>query len=290
MPRWLPVTLTAIVGFGLGVSVAWGVSGGGDSRLVDADARVGVSVADPEAAAGTAGSAAGQASAAPGASAVPEVVAPAIEPAAPELLPSSGFNDERYSLDAAESPWVVVNKARPLEPEDYVPDDLVTVSGVTFADGGTMRQEAADALAKMADGAAAQGLRLRGSSAYRGYERQGEIYDHYVVESDVASADTFSARQGYSEHQTGWSADLYDSAACRLKRCFGSAEAGKWVAAHGAEYGFVIRYPDGKSDITGYKYEPWHVRYVGSDLALEMRDRGAQTLEEFFGLPAAPNY
>lgn len=290
MPQWVPVTLTAILGFGLGISVAWGVSGGAGSSLAGADARVGESIADPEVAAGGERSADRQASAAPDESSVPEVVAPAVEPPAPEPLPSSGFNDERYSLDAAESPWVVVNKARPLEPKGYVPDDLGTVPGVTFADGGTMRQEAADALAKMVDGAAAQGLRLRGSSAYRGYARQGEIYRHYVMESDVATADTFSARPGYSEHQTGWSADLYDSAACRLKRCFGTSQAGQWVAAHAAEYGFIIRYPEGESDITGYKYEPWHVRYVGSDLALEMRDRGAQTLEEFFGLPAAPVY
>ncbi|WP_430867622.1 M15 family metallopeptidase [Demequina aurantiaca] len=224
------------------------------------------------------------------ASAIPEVSAPVVAPREPDELPSSGFNTERYSLDDADSPWVVVNKARPLEPESYVPDDLVSVPGVVFTDGGTMRREAADALSDMSDAATARGSGFRVSNAYRDYGRQGEIYDHYASENGTEQADQFSARPGFSEHQTGWSADLYDTEACRLKVCFGSSDAGSWVAEHGADYGFIVRYPEGSSEITGYKYEPWHVRYVGVDLATEMREQGVETLEEFFDLPPAPKY
>jgi D-alanyl-D-alanine carboxypeptidase len=103
-------------------------------------------------------------------------------------------------------------------------------------------------------------------------------------------ADRSSARAGYSEHQTGWAVDLYDSDVCRLKRCFGRSAAGTWVAAHAWEYGFIIRYPDGAVDITGYIWEPWHLRYVGIELSTEMHETGVQTLEEFFGLGPAPSY
>jgi D-alanyl-D-alanine carboxypeptidase len=77
---------------------------------------------------------------------------------------------------------------------------------------------------------------------------------------------------------------------CALQICFGQTPQGQWLAAHAHEYGFVIRYPDGKTDVTGYQYEPWHVRYVGVELATEMHDTGVSTLEEFFGWPPAPNY
>jgi D-alanyl-D-alanine carboxypeptidase len=208
----------------------------------------------------------------------------------PVPLPSSTFDAEQYSLDDPASPWVVVNKARPVSLLKYIPDDLVQVEGVTFADGGSMRREAADALADMKTAAGNAGVTFTVSSAFRDYARQSNLYSDYVSDSGVGRADRFSARPGYSEHQTGWAADLYDSTTCRLKACYGASESGKWVADHAAEYGFIVRYPEGKEAVTGYKYEPWHVRYVGMSLAERMRDEGVQTLEEFFGLPDAPAY
>ena len=267
---WPVVTLTIAIGLLLGMTVAWAASLGG---------------ADPP---GTQASASGTVQPSP--SRIPQVSAPSVPSTQPVELPSSAFDTERFSLDDPDSPWVVVNKARPLEPADHVPDDLVQVSGVTFVDGGTLRREAADALSAMEKAATAKGLGFQVSSAYRGFARQSDIYHTNVNKSGEAKADRFSARPGYSEHQTGWSADLYDSSACRLKACFGDSAAGQWVAAHGAEYGFIIRYPEGKSSVTGYEYEPWHVRYVGEGLAMQMRERNAVTLEEFFGLPAAPTY
>ena len=108
---------------------------------------------------------------------------------------------------------------------------------------------------------------------------------------DEASADDESARPGFSEHQTGLAVDVgMANATCEVDQCFGATPAGKWVAANGYKYGFIVRYPQGLSDITGYEYEPWHLRYVGVGLATEMHNKAVQTLEQFFDLPAATDY
>lgn len=221
---------------------------------------------------------------------IPLVDAPTVTSPAPPPGPVAGFDDAKYSIDDPASPWVVVNKHRPLEPLGFAPDDLTQPAGVVFSDGGSMRAEAADALGKMKAAAQHEGVSLRVSSAYRAYDRQQEIYVQYAARYGSSKADTFSARAGYSEHQTGWSADVYDTEACRLKECFAKTRAGLWVAAHAPQFGFIVRYPDGESNVTGYTFEPWHLRYVGVGLATEMRDRGTQTLEEFFGLDPAPGY
>lgn len=286
---WLAAVLATVVALVVGVAGAWLFGPAAADRVESADAAVREASAPATASPGHSLPApASSPTADP--SAIPSVSAPAVAASAPAALPSSAFDTERYSLDQPDSLWVVVNKSRPLVPEDYAPADLVSVANVPFADGGTMRREAAEALSAMHAAASAEGVVFRGSSAYRSHARQGDIYHAYVNDWGVARADRFSARPGFSEHQTGWSADLYDTGTCRLKVCFGDTPAGKWVAAHGAEFGFIIRYPEGKDDVTGYKYEPWHVRYVGTDLALEMRDSSVQTLEEFFALPAAPSY
>ncbi len=97
---------------------------------------------------------------------------------------------------------------------------------------------------------------------------------------------------GYSEHQTGLAVDLAPVPAqgCNLEICFGSMPQGKWLAANCWQYGFLLRYPADKVAVTGYQYEPWHFRYIGIPLATEMHNEGVETMEEFFGLPAAPNY
>ena len=100
----------------------------------------------------------------------------------------------------------------------------------------------------------------------------------YCAEDGRAAADTYSARPGHSEHQTGLAIDLND-----VTDNFGNSREGKWVAAHCHEYGFIIRYPKGKQKITGYMYEPWHVRYVGVKLATKIHDSGL-TLEEYLGI------
>lgn len=219
----------------------------------------------------------------------PRITPSPIAPGA-DRVPPGGLDLSSYSIDSPDSPWVVVNKQRPLDPVDFAPDDVASVPGVRVLDGGGLRQEAADALAAMHTAADQAGVAFKVSSAYRDYARQGEIYAEYVAESGTADADMFSARQGHSEHQTGWSADLFDTEACRLKECFGTSESGRWVAKHASEYGFILRYPEGTAEVTGYQYEPWHVRYIGVELATQMREQHVDTLEEFFGLPPAPDY
>ena len=153
-----------------------------------------------------------------------------------------------------------------------------------------MRSEAAAALRGLYDAAVAAGEPFRVSTAYRSYHTQTWIYQGHVNEQGRAAADTFSARPGFSEHQTGLAVDVYTTEECRLRTCFGNTDTGTWIAQHAAAHGFIVRYPRDAQQITGYAYEPWHLRYVGRELALEMERTGVRTLEEFFTLSAAPDY
>lgn len=203
--------------------------------------------------------------------------------------PASGGQDDpprTWSLEPAVSPWVIVNKLRPLDPQDYVPSDLRDVAGTSQQ----LRAEAADAMEAMMAAASDAGAGFRISTAYRSYGFQESLFAAYQRDWGTARAESFSARAGHSEHQTGWAADVYESNACKVKACFADEAAGRWVAAHAWEYGFILRYPEGKQEITGYRYEPWHVRYVGTELATWMREHDVATLEEAFSLPAAPDY
>ncbi len=177
---------------------------------------------------------------------------------------------------------MVVNKLRPLDPQDYVPADLVDVP-VEHTWPPLLRQEASDAVVAMFQAALDEaGLELASNSAYRSYAAQEEIYD---------GDDLSTARPGFSEHQTGLTMDIgAASGECSLDACFGETDEGIWLRDNAWRFGFILRYPADKTPITGYEYEPWHFRYVGVALATEMRETGFTTLEEFFGLPAAPEY
>ncbi len=190
----------------------------------------------------------------------------------------------KHSLDDPASPWVVVNKQRPLDPEQYVPDELSSAGGVELV------PEASQALVEMRAAAADADTPLSVGTGYRGYDYQQTLFSDYVARWGVERADRFSARPGHSEHQAGWAVDVYGSTECRLKECFAEEPAGQWITAHGHEYGFIVRYPPGAEDVTGYKHEPWHLRYVGVELATAMHEDGIATMEEFFSLPAAPDY
>lgn len=181
--------------------------------------------------------------------------------------------------------WVV-NKKRPLNPLQYVPPNLVSPNVKSRA-GGTVRSDVAAALQQLFAAAQAAGHDPMFSSGYRSYDTQSSLYNGYVARDGQAAADTYSARPGYSEHQTGLAADVCNAANCELEERFGTTPFGQWLAANAHTYGFTIRYKQGKQHITGYTYEPWHLRYVGVDLAANLR---TQTMEEYFGLPAAPSY
>lgn len=204
----------------------------------------------------------------------------------------AGFDKQQYSLSDSASLWVVVNKSRGLSPLDYTPANLITPNVPLRLSASQpemhMRSDAAHALEQMFAGAAAQGIKLRLSSGYRSYASQLQLHALYVKQQGEAEANRESALAGYSEHQTGLAVDVAPAnGTCVVEDCFATAPEGKWVAANSYKYGFIVRYLQGKESITGYKYEPWHIRYVGIPLATEIYKSG-QTMEGFFGLPAAP--
>jgi D-alanyl-D-alanine carboxypeptidase len=205
------------------------------------------------------------------------------------------FDKTQFSLSDPTSPWVVVNKKRPLNPSTYTPADLVApdmaLRGAKTAENMQLTPETATALAALAQAAGAEGIELVVVSAFRPYETQKSIYESEVRGFGQEQADRESARPGHSEHQTGLAVDLgAASKKCEIEACFGEMAEGKWLAANAYKYGFILRYVEGKESVTGYNYEPWHLRYVGADLAGEMHRTGIKTLEEFFDLPAAPTY
>lgn len=212
-----------------------------------------------------------------------------------EDLPVATFNKQRLSTSDPASLWVVVNKNRTLEPVDYFPADLVTpnvpLRGSANSDEMKLRKEPAEALERMVNAAKTKGASLKIASGYRSYRTQITIYNNEVRQYGKAVADTQSARPGHSEHQTGLAVDLQDVAGkCVVADCFKDLAEGKWLGEHAWEYGFIVRYPLGKDTITGYRYEPWHLRYVGAELATEMHNNGMQTLEEFFNLVQTQPY
>jgi D-alanyl-D-alanine carboxypeptidase len=204
------------------------------------------------------------------------------------------FDKQRFSLTDPASPWLVVNKKRPLAPLQYEPSLVApNVKLRQAATNSEMQMAPATAAAVQELFAAAKddGLQLMVASAFRSYSLQNGIYNREVKTYGQATADQQSARPGHSEHQTGWAVDVEPaSGECEIDACFADTPEGKWVAANAYKYGFILRYPDAKTAVTGYEYEPWHLRYVGKELAVEMHRTGVQTLEEFFELPAAPNY
>lgn len=135
-----------------------------------------------------------------------------------------------------------------------------------------------DAFQKLSDAAAQEGLDIYIGSDYRDYAYQVKIYNNYCNLYGWEQADSFSARPGYSEHQTGLTIDCNT-----IDDAFGDTQESVWLAQHCADYGFIIRFPKGKESITGYQYEPWHIRYVGVDVAKEIQKYGL-TLEEYLGV------
>ena len=200
---------------------------------------------------------------------------------------SQEFNKSKYSLDEPGSPWWIVSKKRPLT-NGYIPPDLVTPSvslnTSKSASENTLRKDTAAALEKLFAAAKLAGIDYILASGYRSEALQATYYNNYVAKSGQAEADRYSARPGTSEHQTGMSLDVATvDRKNYLDQAFGKDPGGAWLADHAHEYGFVIRYPEGKESVTGYMYEPWHIRYVGTDLA-EQLYKNKQTMEEFFGI------
>ncbi|SMP51038.1 M15 family metallopeptidase [Anoxynatronum buryatiense] len=183
---------------------------------------------------------------------------------------------------------VIVNREHPL-PEDYVPDNLVTpnVSVMYSGEASLLRKEAADALEEMVAAALeATGEQLVLRSGYRSYATQRYLFNTRARERGEAVANRSTARPGESEHQTGLAADITSPSVRRqLTTRFGETPEGKWLQENAHHYGFVLRYPAGKEEITGYIYEPWHFRYVGHGLATRLYESGLTMEEELAEFP-----
>jgi len=188
---------------------------------------------------------------------------------------------------------VLVNKERSL-PSDYAPRDLVQPDvRFGFAEDSPrrfMRAEAARALERLFARAAEQGVDLVAQSGYRSYETQESIHQYHVRRLGEEEARRVSALPGQSEHQTGLAMDVSaKSVDCALVEEFGETREGRWLAEHAPAFGFIIRYPRGAEDITGYSYEPWHLRYVGEEHTRRIAESGL-TLEEYLiSLSSSPS-
>ena len=158
---------------------------------------------------------------------------------------------------------LIANKTYPL-PASYNPGGLLP--------------EAKSAFNIMAEDAANEGIYLEIVSGFRSYEYQKGLYERYAAKDGYEAADRYSARPGHSEHQTGLGMDINST-----DQSFAYTAEGRWLAANCSRYGFIIRYPEGKEAQTGYMYEPWHIRYLGVDLAQAVTNSGL-CLEEYLGI------
>ena len=172
---------------------------------------------------------------------------------------------------------ILVNKDNYL-PNDYVPDNLVEVTNNYDYTGKLLVKEAFDNYNNMKKDIEKNGLKLRVISAFRSYQYQLELYNKYKEKDGEKLADTYSARAGYSEHQTGLCIDV-DNTQVYYEN-FENTEEFKWMQENSYKYGFILRYPKSKEDITGYKFESWHYRYVGKKIAKYIHDNNI-CLEEY---------
>jgi len=170
---------------------------------------------------------------------------------------------------------LLVNKVFKL-PDNFVPLDLVTL-----ASGREVTAATRDAFLKMQEEARKQGFIINDVSCYRSITRQRELYNRYLQRDPRHVVDTYSARPGHSEHHTGRAIDV--AAADGSINNFGNTREYTWVVENAQLFGFIVRYKKGFEHITGYMFEPWHLTYVGAEIAVKMRDSGIHTLEEFVG-------
>ncbi len=173
------------------------------------------------------------------------------------------YNGSYYSVEGKYDTIIIVNKKYPVAP-DYAPGEDATALAAFQELVAAMQEEGFDVSSSY--------------SGYRSYETQASLYQSYVDSDGQEAADRYSARPGYSEHQTGLAYDLLDSSGNLLTE----ENAANWLLEHAADYGFIVRYREDKEAITGYMAESWHVRYIGKEAA-DIAASGL-TLEEYFGI------
>lgn len=218
------------------------------------------------------------------------------QPTESQAQPKSIFDPPVHSLDEVDSPWLVVNKHRRPDPLRYEPTNLrlpnLANPRAQNPYQQILRQDAASAVEQISVAMTNAGKgTLVLISGYRSWSEQEALYQRSFENHGFDVAEQLVARAGFSEHQTGLAADVSAMGqGCEISVCFGKTEAGIWLIRNAHRFGLIVRYPEDKETITGYQYEPWHLRFVGLELASEMKERGTQTLEEFWKLEAATDY
>lgn len=181
-----------------------------------------------------------------------------------------------------DSIYRIVNKTHTISP-DYVPSDLVQPA-VPANETQLLRKEAADALEQMFQAASNDGISLYLISGYRDYQLQTSLYNTYVSRMGIQQAERIDDHPGASEHQIGLAADLGTvDHICELGGCFSNTTAYQWLVNNSYRYGWILRYPEGKEDVTGIMYSPWNFRYVGVEQAEKLYESGL-TMEEYYHL------
>ena len=193
---------------------------------------------------------------------------------------NSNLDKEMYTdtekTDISVGNLMLVNKYYYLT-EDFEPDDLVTLNAKYNSGANSkMRKEAAEHFMEMSDAALLDNISIKNASGYRSYSYQVNLYNRYVERDGKDAADTYSARPGYSEHQTGLVSDINI-----IDDSFEKTPAFRWLQENAHKYGFILRFPKDKEYITGYKYESWHYRYVGVEVEKQIHEEDL-TLEEYY--------
>lgn len=188
------------------------------------------------------------------------------------------FYTKIEKTDVSKDYTLLVNKHYQLD-KDYKPNDIVPCSPIYAYDNNSLREEAYIAFKRLFNDAKKEGYTIIINSSYRDYEWQERLYQSYKREQGQKYADSIAARPGHSEHQTGLTIDVatYNTPLAK----FEETKEFTWMSKHAHEYGFILRYPKGKEEITGYDYESWHYRYVGIDIATEIYDLNI-TFDEYY--------
>lgn len=202
-----------------------------------------------------------------------------------KYVPMGGFKEDKKEIENPDNILVLVNREFILS-DSYKPKDLV-IAKVGFAENITseekyMRKEASKALEELFSKAKQENIQLYLVSGFRSYNTQKQLYQTRAKQNGKSQADKYVATAGNSEHQTGLAADITNKQGSKGSSAtdFGQTKEGKWLKNNAHKYGFIVRYPLGKERITGYSYEPWHIRYVGNKTSKSIYEKGI-VLEEF---------
>ena len=217
---------------------------------------------------------------------------PTVEPTPVPTAETAGYSEDPMFYDT-DSLLVVANKVHPL-PDGYEPADLVQPN-VAASAYWLVREEAARALEEMFAAADNDGVHLVLGSAYRSASYQATLWNGYANQYGTERADRISSRPGYSDHQTGLAVDIVMGDGSyngyNFNQAFEDTDQGNWLRVHAHEYGWIMRYPKGKEEITGYAYEPWHFRYIGVDYATAIYNVDEfESFEEYFNVEGGTEY